>query len=59
MVHDLKFKPEEAFAGGVPCFPSVVGGSLGSRLLFGVRLGRPNVPEEFVSTGEVEKCSSN
>lgn len=62
-MQDLEFKPEAAFAapfaGGVLCFPFVVGGSLGSRLLFGVRIGRPNVSEWFVSTGEVEKSSSN
>lgn len=59
VVHDLEFKPDELFAGGVPCFPLVVGGSLGSRLLLGVRLGWPNVLVEFVSIGEVEKSSSN
>ena len=62
-MHDLEFKPEAAFAaafaGGVLCFPLVVGGSLASRLLFGVRLGRPKVLDGFVSIGEVEKCSSN
>lgn len=59
VMHDLEFKPEAAFAGGVFCFPLDVGGSLGSRLLSGVWIGRPNVPEGFVSTGEVEKSSSN
>lgn len=63
MVHDLEFKPDEPlaapFAGGVPCFPLVVGGSLGSRLLLGVMVGWPNVLIEFVSTGDVEKSSSN
>ena len=59
VVHDLAFKPEETFAGDVLCFPLVVGGSLGSRLLFGVIVGRPNVPGEFVSPGEVAKSSSN
>ena len=62
-MHDLEFKPEAAFpapfAGGVLCFPLVAGGSLASRLLFGVRVGRLNVLEWFVSTGEVEKSSSN
>ena len=63
VVHDLAFKPDAEFvvpfAGGEACFPLVVGGSLGSRLLFGVRAARPNVPEEVVSRGEVEKSSSN
>ena len=62
-MHDLAFKPEEAFAallaGGVPCVPLVVGGSLGSRLLFELRVGKPNWLEEFVSTGEAEKSLSN
>lgn len=43
VVHDLEFTAEEPFAapfaGGVPCFRLVVGGSLGSRLLLGVRVG--------------------
>ena len=49
MMHDLAFKPEEPFAalvaGGVPCFPLMGGGSLGSRLLFELRVGRPDWPE--------------
>ena len=63
VIHDLVFKPEEAFvafiAGGVPCFPLVVGGSLGSRLLFELKVGRGNWPVEFVSAGEVEKSLSS
>ena len=63
VVHDLAFKPADPFAvpfaGGVPCLPLVVGGSLGSRLLLGVRMGWPMVAEEFVSTGEVEKSWSS
>lgn len=63
VMQDLACKPEEPFAallaGGVLCFPLVVGGSLGSRLLFELRVGKANWLEEFVSTGEVEKSSSN
>lgn len=66
MVHDLAFKPEEPlavlFAGGVPCFPLVVGGSLGSRLLCELRVGKADWPEWLVSTspvGEVENWSEN
>ncbi len=63
MVHDLAFRPEVPFpapiAGGVPCFPLVVGGSLGSRLLFELRVGRPKWLAELVSTGDVEMSLSN
>ena len=65
VVHDLAFKPEEPLAallaGGELCFPLVVGGSLGSRLLCELRVGKANWPEWLVSTsalGEVEKSST-
>ena len=66
MVHDLAFKLEEPLAvliaGGVLCFPLVMGGSLGSRLLCELRVGKADWPERLVSTspvGEVEKSSTN
>ena len=66
VVHDLAFKPEEPLAallaGGEFCFPLVVGGSLVSRLLCGLRVGKADWPEWLVATspiGEVEKLSTN
>ena len=66
VVHDLAFKPEEPLAaplaGGELCFPLMVGGSLGSRLLCELRVGKADWPERLVSTspiGEVEKSSRN
>ena len=65
VVHDLAFKPEEPLvallAGGVLWFPLLVGGSLGSRLLCELRVGKAIWPEWLISAspvGEVEKSSA-